>query len=438
MPVWLMIVPENETKLLLEWQVSQAILVGMWGCDPVGLDTGVTPAKTWPLWHVEQPLTMPVCFISVPENDVKLLVEWQVSQVILVGRWDGDSPSLDFGVTPVNTWPLWQFVQPMLMPVWDITPEPGPYVLWHVEHFCVVGKCPAGGVVRFATRNVVVEVWQAEQSSEVGMCDGEAEALDLGVTPPAKVVPLWHVAQPLKMPVCFITPEFGPVPALWQVEHGCVVGRWFGGSVPPDVSWFQAIVLWQASHDSLVEICPIDFPFAVVPLWQVRQEPGATPTWLYFTGVQAVVWWHLSQGADVATCLVVFDCAPMRLPATWQLAQSRGVPLNTLSTWQDEHRATRCEPVSTNPVVLWSNLKLPGEVVAAEANCIMSSSGNKNTIATHFGEPEKPAIIFIPYALLRSIIVLLLCTASGHRSAAFSLKASIIQSKSNQQQLGQI
>lgn len=131
---------------------------------------------------------MPVCFISVPENDVKLLVEWQVSQVILLVRW---FTGLDFGVTPVNTCPLWQFVQPMLMPVWVITPEPGPYpVLWHVEHFCVVGKCPAGGVVRFATRKVVVEVWQAEQSSEVVMCDGEAEALDLGVIPPAKVVPL--------------------------------------------------------------------------------------------------------------------------------------------------------------------------------------------------------------------------------------------------------
>lgn len=86
--------------------------------------------------------------------------------------------------------------------------------------------------------------------------------------------------------------------------------------MPPAVSWFQATVLWQPSHESLVDICPTGLPIAVVPLWQVRQVPGATPTWLKVTGVQAVDWWHLSHGAVVATCLVVFDCAPMRLPAT--------------------------------------------------------------------------------------------------------------------------
>jgi hypothetical protein len=123
MPLCFMIVPENVVKLLDEWQVSQDILVGKWGCEPVGLDNGVTPAKAWPLWQLVQPPTIPVCFISVPENEVKLLVEWQVSQVILVGRW---FTGLDFGVTPVNTWPLWQFVQPILMPVWVITPEFGP------------------------------------------------------------------------------------------------------------------------------------------------------------------------------------------------------------------------------------------------------------------------------------------------------------------------
>jgi hypothetical protein len=113
---------------------------------------------------------MPVCFIRVPENVVKLLVEWQVSHVALVGRW---FRGLDTGVTPVKTWPLWQFVQPLLIPVWVITPEPVPKLVpWHAEHTCVVGKCPSGGVVKFAIKKVVVEVWQLEQSSEVDICDG--------------------------------------------------------------------------------------------------------------------------------------------------------------------------------------------------------------------------------------------------------------------------
>jgi len=30
---------------------------------------------------------MPVCIIAVPENEVNLLDEWQVSQVELVGTW---------------------------------------------------------------------------------------------------------------------------------------------------------------------------------------------------------------------------------------------------------------------------------------------------------------------------------------------------------------
>jgi hypothetical protein len=50
------------------------------------LDTGVTPAKAWPLWQLAQPPTMPVWIIAVPENDVKLFAEWQVSHAALVGK----------------------------------------------------------------------------------------------------------------------------------------------------------------------------------------------------------------------------------------------------------------------------------------------------------------------------------------------------------------
>ena len=96
MPVCDISVPENVVKLLEEWQVSHGILVGRW-LD--GLDTGELPKNDWPLWQVAQPLTIPVCDISVPENVVKLLEEWQVSHGILLGKW---FTGLAFGVTPVK------------------------------------------------------------------------------------------------------------------------------------------------------------------------------------------------------------------------------------------------------------------------------------------------------------------------------------------------
>jgi hypothetical protein len=80
----------------------------------LGLDTGVTPANTWPLWQVAQPLRMPVWTIVAPEKLLNLLAEWQVSHDRLVGRW---FVGLDTGVTPANTWPLWQVSQPLTMPV---------------------------------------------------------------------------------------------------------------------------------------------------------------------------------------------------------------------------------------------------------------------------------------------------------------------------------
>lgn len=83
--------PVATVKLTVEvWQLSHgedpaAVWVGL-----VVWDTGVIPtakvlAAPMKPWQVAQPLTMPVCFISVPENVVKLLVEWQVSHDMLVG-----------------------------------------------------------------------------------------------------------------------------------------------------------------------------------------------------------------------------------------------------------------------------------------------------------------------------------------------------------------
>ena len=83
--------------------------------------TGVTPAKAWPLWQLAQPPTMPVCCIIPPANPPGpvLAVVWQVSHVALVGKW---FTGLDTGDTPAKTWPLWQVVQPLTMPVWFINP----------------------------------------------------------------------------------------------------------------------------------------------------------------------------------------------------------------------------------------------------------------------------------------------------------------------------
>jgi hypothetical protein len=38
------------------------------------------------VWQLAQPLTMPVWIIVVPENDVNLVAEWQVSHAALVGK----------------------------------------------------------------------------------------------------------------------------------------------------------------------------------------------------------------------------------------------------------------------------------------------------------------------------------------------------------------
>ena len=68
------------------WQVEQSAVVAM--C-PAPCGRGVTPAKAMPVaptaWQVAQPLVIPVWFIAVPENVVKLLLEWQLSHVALVG-----------------------------------------------------------------------------------------------------------------------------------------------------------------------------------------------------------------------------------------------------------------------------------------------------------------------------------------------------------------
>jgi len=61
---------------------------------------GVTPANTCPPWQLEQPLVMPTWFITAPKKLVNCVVEWQVSQLKVVGRW---LIGFDTGMTPANT-----------------------------------------------------------------------------------------------------------------------------------------------------------------------------------------------------------------------------------------------------------------------------------------------------------------------------------------------
>ncbi len=97
-------------------------------CGPLPCGFGVTPANGVPVtlaaWQVVQPLAMPLWFIAVPAKVVKLLAEWHVSHVALVGTWfDGFVLRL---VTPVKLLPVsWQVAQPVVMPVCTIS-VPGP------------------------------------------------------------------------------------------------------------------------------------------------------------------------------------------------------------------------------------------------------------------------------------------------------------------------
>ncbi len=72
-----------------------------------GLEIGLTPANDCPLWQVVQPDVMPVWFIAVPEKAAVLL--WQVEQSSDVGMWFVGLPT----TPPV---PVWQLAQPDVMP----------------------------------------------------------------------------------------------------------------------------------------------------------------------------------------------------------------------------------------------------------------------------------------------------------------------------------
>jgi hypothetical protein len=58
--LWLIAYVAKDVKL--EWQPTQSPVAAIWF---VPFETGATPAKDWPLWQVVQPDVMPVWFIGV-------------------------------------------------------------------------------------------------------------------------------------------------------------------------------------------------------------------------------------------------------------------------------------------------------------------------------------------------------------------------------------
>ena len=133
MPVWFIAVLGPNAVVLL-WQVEQSSDVGIW---VAGLP--ITPPA--PVWQLAQPDVMPEWLKVAPAKLVKLL--WQVTQSAVVAICvDG----FETGVTPVKDWPVWQVVQPDVMPVWFIAP-PAKLVnpaLWQTSQDWVVGRCAAG------------------------------------------------------------------------------------------------------------------------------------------------------------------------------------------------------------------------------------------------------------------------------------------------------
>jgi hypothetical protein len=137
-------------------------------------------------------------------------VLWQLSQVLLVARC--------VGVLPVAVVPLWQPLQPLLMPVWTKDAGVHASVVWQVPH----------SWVRF---------WWIAPAG-------------FAVTTPVLIVsePLWQLMQ---------LPDTAAGICVWSTRS---VG-------------FHTTVLWQLSQASLLTMWVAFLPVAVVPLWQLTQLP---------------------------------------------------------------------------------------------------------------------------------------------------------------------
>lgn len=89
--------------MVLVWQRSQ-------DNDVTGTWFAITPFALVPLWQVAQvPAATPVWLNAAPKNDVVFL--WQVSQPAVVATCVGGFDTI------LAYAPLWQFAQPVTIPV---------------------------------------------------------------------------------------------------------------------------------------------------------------------------------------------------------------------------------------------------------------------------------------------------------------------------------
>jgi hypothetical protein len=128
---------------------------------------------------------------------------------------------------------------------------------------------------------------------------------------------------------------------LWQLaQEPGVTDAWL------NAAGTHAVVRWQASQDCVVATWFAVLARAIAPLWQLAQVPGATPRCSKRALENVAVLWHSSQPCVVGACEPGIGVAVMRAPGRWQPSHPRGVPLKMPRTWQDSHGTVRCEPVS--------------------------------------------------------------------------------------------
>ena len=179
-------------------------------------------------WQVAQPLVIPAWFITVP---AKLVVDlWQVAQSAVVGMWP---VPCGFGVTPVKAVPValaaWHVVQPLVMPLWFITPGTRLFgLVWHSVQAWFVGMWLAGLPPVTPLLKEGVEVWQVPHSPLLGWFGSCAAVGRVTIVTPKKLLPVsWHVAQavPLTAAWFIAVPEnVVKLLAAWQLSQAAVVG----------------------------------------------------------------------------------------------------------------------------------------------------------------------------------------------------------------------
>ncbi len=111
------------------------------------------------------------------------------------------------------------------------------------------------------------------------------------IVTPYQVLPVsWQLAQLLVIPVWFMAvPGPKAMVVKWQTPQSAAAGIWLAGrpsaveplwqeaQVPSTWVWstvtggFHTSTEWHAWHESLVAICVLAFPVAVLLLWQETQ-----------------------------------------------------------------------------------------------------------------------------------------------------------------------